>query len=122
MNTFQLTVSSTHHALFSLFRVVVGQSDWSEIDNTFSSDDDDELFSYFETNSASNFKPNIRDEDLSNSERSVCASFDIRKGQFQHSADQSSGHPSRAKKLLPKKISAFSPFISDQGVQAALTE
>ena len=65
-----------------------GQSDWSEIDNAFSSDDDDELFSYFETNSASNIKAqsasivSSRDEELSHSERPAYTSFDIRKGQF----------------------------------------
>lgn len=61
--------------------VCVGQSDWSEIDNAFSSDDDDELFSYFETNSASNLsKGGAQSANEALSERPACASFDIRKG------------------------------------------
>ena len=98
-----------------------GQSDWSEIDNAFSSDDDEELFSYFETNSANNYKAQsasiVSNEALS--ERPACASFDIRKGQHQHSAEQPG--IGRARKLLPKKVSSFSPFISDAGGPVAFS-
>jgi len=63
----------------------VGQSDWSEIDNAFSSDDDDELFSYFETHSGSNNCKAQSASIVSNealSERPACDSFDIKKNQF----------------------------------------
>jgi len=78
---FKIESKTTHSSVYSS---VLGQSDWSEIDNAFSSDDDDELFSYFETHSASNSKAaqstSIVSNEALSEQLASSRPFDIRKG------------------------------------------
>jgi len=108
--------------LFLYVRLCVGKSDWSEIDQVFSSDDE-ELFGYFETGSNFNNKAqSVQSNDgMSDGPGRV---LHIQKSKVQRSAEANyyQGATSNDNGLMATKTSAFSPFMREDTATQTPTE